>query len=64
MTQDSEGARLRERVWVTKIDHTTDPPRPIEEIFVENGDIVLVTPLDDTSEKEPAKDENGAPSGS
>lgn len=45
MGDDHAGARLRERIWVTKFDHTVDPPRPIEEVFIENGVVMSVTPL-------------------
>ena len=33
---------MRERVWVTKIDHTDDPPRPVEEVALEDGRVVGV----------------------
>lgn len=39
MGNDIGGARVRERVWVTKIDHTEDPPRVVEEVFIENGQV-------------------------
>lgn len=35
--QDNAGMGIRARAWVTKIDHSVDPPRPVEEVFVENG---------------------------
>lgn len=39
MTQDKAGAGVRERIWVVKVDHTVEPPQPIEEVFVENGEV-------------------------
>lgn len=40
MSQDEQGPRLRERVWLEKWDKTVDPPRLIEEIFVEDGRVI------------------------
>ena len=36
---DKAGLPLRERVWITIVDHEQEPPRPVEEIFIENGRI-------------------------
>lgn len=40
---DTSSAKIRERIWVTKFDHATDPPTPVEEVFMENGRVVSVT---------------------
>ena len=37
--RDVNTPNIRERVWVEIIDHTVEPPRPVEEIFIENGEI-------------------------
>ena len=42
---DVTAPRIRERVWVTKYDHSTDPPTPVEEVFVENGVVRSVRTL-------------------
>lgn len=43
MSNDKASAGIRERIWVTKFDHTADPPRQVEEVFIENGRLVSVT---------------------
>lgn len=40
MSQDEQGPRLRERIWVEKWDKSVDPPVLIEEVFVENGRVI------------------------
>lgn len=40
--RDEAGARVRERVWVTKVDHSVDPPVAVEEVFVEDGQLMEV----------------------
>ena len=37
--RDVSTPHIRERVWIEIVDHTVEPPRPVEEIFVENGEI-------------------------
>lgn len=41
--EDRSRTGVRERIWVTKFDHETDPPAPVEEVFIENGTVVSVT---------------------
>lgn len=36
-SSDRAVPKTRERVWVSKMDHTTDPPTPAGEVFIENG---------------------------
>lgn len=51
MTEKEQGvARIRERTWVTKIDHSGETPRPVEEVFIENGELQSVTKLDPPQE--------------
>ncbi len=38
--QDAQSPKIRERIWVKKLDKTYDPPRVIEEVFIENGQLV------------------------
>ena len=38
--RDDSRTKVRERVWVTKIDHEQDPPRVVEKVMVENGRVV------------------------
>jgi hypothetical protein len=35
MSGDKTGTKLRERVWIDKFDHDTDPPRLVETVFRE-----------------------------
>lgn len=49
--EDLSGISMRTRAWITKYDHSVDPPRPIEEVFIENGRIVSVTPLSTEQEE-------------
>lgn len=28
---------VRERIWIAKMDHSTDPPVCVERVFIENG---------------------------
>ena len=35
--RDVNTPNIRERVWIEIIDHEQDPPKPVEEIFIENG---------------------------
>lgn len=48
---DQASTGLRERVWVTVIDHEADPPQPVREVFFENGvlqhDVSLTTTAPD-----------------
>lgn len=37
---DAAAASLRERLWIVKVDHETDPPTVVEEVFIENGVIM------------------------
>lgn len=38
--QEQVSGGTRERVWVEKVDKTTDPPTVVERLFVENGVVV------------------------
>ena len=40
MAGESGSTGTRERTWVMKFDHATDPPTPVEEVFIENGVVV------------------------
>lgn len=40
MAEEVAAPQIRERVWVTKVDKTTEPPTVVEEIMVENGVVV------------------------
>lgn len=55
MSNDAQGPRLRERIWLEKWDKTVDPPVLVEEIFVEDGKIIerraLVIPPEPEGEK-------------
>ena len=42
---ETASAGVRERVWITVIDHEHDPPQPIKETFFENGELQSVTDL-------------------
>lgn len=42
---DSEAHRVRERVWVEKVDMEADPPRVVERLFIEDG---VVAPADES----------------
>lgn len=37
---DRASAKVRERVFVEKFDHETDPPRHVETVVVENGQVI------------------------
>lgn len=45
MADETASPRIRERAWITKWDHATDPPTPVEEVAIENGAIVGVRPI-------------------
>jgi hypothetical protein len=51
--KDATTPNIRERVWVTVVDHTQDPPQPVEEIFIENGNVQSRRRLND----QPTSDE-------
>jgi hypothetical protein len=61
---DSAKADLREKVWVEKVDHTTDPPTRVERVELLNGAVVGVeTPGEDgkyADERDEAGQEAGA----
>ena len=52
--KDQSAPALRERVWITKFDHSVDPPRAVQEVFIENGVVVSAT---DNPQQEEAGDE-------
>lgn len=40
MATDDGPLQVRARAWVTVVDHTVEPPVPVEEIFIENGTVM------------------------
>lgn len=40
---DPAELKVRERVWITKIDHSEDPPKVVEELAFEDGRLLSVT---------------------
>lgn len=57
---DSASAGLRERLWITVVDHEQDPPQPVREIFIENGVIQSDTNLVTTAPDPRLADESAA----
>lgn len=53
---DKSAPQVRERMWVEKFDHTVDPPRLEETVFIENGEVVGVTRHDDAQEPAPTQE--------
>lgn len=51
---DRAAQAIRERIWITKFDHATDPPRAVEEVFVENG--VIMETRDLTGDPDEARE--------
>lgn len=54
---ETSAAGVRERIWVTKLDHSTDPPREVETVFIENGEVIEVTtPVEQKEESDGGQD--------
>ena len=56
MSGERSSVGVRERVWITKWDHTVDPPCQIEEVLIENGVIQAVTLGHDARTEDQARD--------
>lgn len=59
MGEESLAPQIRERVWVTKFDHSTEPPTPVEEIFIENGQLMGIRQITPKESDDARNDEAG-----
>lgn len=53
MSEDQTAPGVRERFWVEKFDHSTDPPQLVETVFIENGVVQSVEKHDDAPSEIP-----------
>lgn len=50
--RDSAEQKVRERLWVEKFDHSTDPPTLVERRFVEDGELKTLERLSPPSSQQ------------
>lgn len=52
---ENTAPEVRERIWIEKYDHSTDPPVKVETVFIENGVVRDVVRHGEREGEQPAK---------